>query len=429
MSWWEMSLAHAQHIDTPAVAYHQQMEQAWPKDAVPDALKRKLAEVANRIAATPLSCFRYLDDAAYLTSLEALVERIPKQCRDLVLIGTGGSTLGTKAMAQTASAPDMRIHYLENSDPDTADRLLSTLKPETTYLLIISKSGGTIEIITHALIWLNHLQGALGDSLSQHVTVITQPGDTPLRQMAAHFGLETILEHDPQIGGRYSVFSNVGLLPIAATGLDIRAFCEGAQRVLDHFLRDPAGSCPAQGALVQTLHMQQGRAIHVLMPYGDRLQTFSYWYRQLVSESLGKQGKGVTPLTALGAIDQHSMLQLFLDGPPDKWFTLIVRDASGMGPEIPAEGRPAGHEYIAGKHMGDIIQSAQYGTMQSLIRNELPVRVLQLPSFDEASVGALMAHFVLETVITAALIDVNPYDQPAVEDGKVFSRHYLEQDR
>lgn len=428
-----LALKHP-HTEPESAVYEQHLEHAYPQkvamvleeSAAAKALRARFTEEVGKIDPYALPFFRYVNDSAYLEGIETLAKTIRGKFRDLVLIGTGGSSLGTKAVGQISPTPAMRIHFLENSDPDTADHLLATLDPQTTFLLIISKSGSTIEVTTHAAIWLGHLKDKLGDKVSEHAAIVSQPGNTPIREMAEHFNITSLHQHDTDIGGRYSVFSNVGMLPLACLGLDIKKFCAGAVTTLDQFQSGGAKSAPALGALMQSLYMQHGRAIHVLMPYGDRLQTFSYWYRQLVSESLGKNGKGVTPLTALGAIDQHSMLQLFLDGPEDKWFTLVTRDASGLGPSLDLEGMPSGHEYLAHKSLGDIIQSSQYGTTQSIIHQGLPLRLLHLQAFDETSIGALMAHFMLETVLSAALIEVNPYDQPAVEEGKKFARQYLE---
>jgi len=172
--------------------------------------------------------------------------------------------------------------------------------------------------------------------------------------------------------------------------------------------------------------MQQGLGIQVFMPYSDRLYALGYWFRQLASESLGKNGKGFTPVTALGSVDQHSMVQLFLDGPNDKWYSFIIKKQSGRGAVIPRDIPLKGCEYAQGKTIGDIMDSLQHGTIEAFARRKKPLRVFHVEQADEATFGALMMHFMLETVITADLMGINAFDQPAVEDGKKIAKAYLE---
>jgi glucose-6-phosphate isomerase len=171
---------------------------------------------------------------------------------------------------------------------------------------------------------------------------------------------------------------------------------------------------------------RRGIGVTVLMPYVDRLAPFGLWFRQLWAESLGKDGKGTTPVRALGAVDQHSQLQLYLAGPADKLFTLLVLQQDGQGALLPPDlaGDPA-LAYLAGRRLGDLLAAEQRATATSLLRHGRPTRVLRLPRLDEASLGALFMHFMLETIIAAALWGVDAFDQPAVEQGKVLARQYL----
>jgi len=164
----------------------------------------------------------------------------------------------------------------------------------------------------------------------------------------------------------------------------------------------------------------------VMMPYIDRLADFGLWFRQLWAESLGKQGKGTTPINALGTVDQHSQLQLYLDGPSDKMFTIIMLSCAGAG--LSVDPRLADDEalaYLAGKSVGDLMDAEQRATAETLIRNKRPTRIIQLDRLDETVMGALMMHFMLETIIAAHLLGVDPFDQPAVEEGKILTRKYL----
>jgi len=169
-----------------------------------------------------------------------------------------------------------------------------------------------------------------------------------------------------------------------------------------------------------------GKNITVLMAYADKLERFSRWYVQLWAESLGKDGKGTTPLGALGPVDQHSQLQLFIAGPRDKLFTVITVDTAGQGPRIdPALANRAGEADLGAKTIGDLVAAQGRATAETLARNGCPVRTIHLARLDETSLGALMMHFFLETIIAAHLIGVEAFDQPAVEEGKVLAKQYL----
>ena len=213
-------------------------------------------------------------------------------------------------------------------------------------------------------------------------------------------------------------------------GLDAAAVRDGARAVLDQALAaDVPGDVPAAAgaALAVTLARTCGVAINVLMPYSSRLEPFALWYRQLWAESLGKDGKGLTPVSALGPVDQHSQLQLYLDGPADKQFTLICLDQRGVGPRIPAADADAiGAGDLAGVTVGDLVSAQQDATAAALAARGRSTRVLRIAGpLDERAMGALFLHFMLETVFAADLLGVDPFDQPAVEEGKVLTRRIL----
>ena len=162
------------------------------------------------------------------------------------------------------------------------------------------------------------------------------------------------------------------------------------------------------------------------MAYADRLERFTRWYVQLWAESLGKDGKGTTPIGALGPVDQHSQLQLYIAGPRDKLFTIVTVASAGRGPRMAADlARLAGEPEFAGKTIGDLVAAEGRATAETLARNGCPVRTIHLERLDEAALGELLMHFMLETIIAAHLLGVDPFDQPAVEEGKVLAKRYL----
>jgi glucose-6-phosphate isomerase len=354
---------------------------------------------------------------------------------DVVFLGTGGSSLGGQTLAQLAdhAVPALgalrkpRLHFIDNLDPDTFEAMLAQLPLATARFVAISKSGGTAETLMQTAAALSALKSAKRDP-HDHLLGISEPARSGkingLRDLLAPHNVPW-LDHDPGIGGRFSVLSNVGLLPAAVCGLDIGAIRTGAAAALAPVLQDkkPDDVPAAVGA---ALAVAANKPISVMMAYADRLDRFTRWYVQLWAESLGKDGKGTTPLAALGPVDQHSQLQLFMAGPRDKLFTIVTVGVAGSGPRIDAELAGRAHEPgLRGKTMGDLVAAQGRATAETLAKNGCPVRTIHIDKLDEAALGELLMHFMLETIIAAHLIGVDPFDQPAVEEGKVLAKKYL----
>jgi glucose-6-phosphate isomerase len=381
----------------------------------------------------------YKDDTLPMLHLPEMVDDLPVLCdwadrfssgTDVVFLGTGGSSLGAQALAQLKIGSRLRAHFPENLDPVTFDALLKSLPLATTYFLATSKSGGTAETLMQIIAVISALDKA-GRKIADHLFGISEPAragkKNGLRDLLASRGC-VLLDHDPNLGGRYTVLSNVGLLPALTLGLDAKAIRAGAAEVLAPVLAGkPAKEIPAaMGAALSATAAADGKVIRVLMAYADRLERFTKWWAQLWGESLGKNGKGATPIPSLGPVDQHSQLQLWLDGRADKLFTVITVDIAGKGPRMDAAmAMTAGEPGLAGKTIGDLVAAQGRATADTLAKNGRPVRTIQLATLDERALGGLLMHFMLETVIAAHLIGVNPYDQPAVEEGKILAKKYL----
>ena len=368
-----------------------------------------------------------------LAALRPVIDRYREHCTDVLVLGTGGSSLGGRALCALARpGPEPRIHFLENVDPWSFEAAFDSLDLARTGVIAISKSGGTSETMTQFAATLSRYREAVAESaITQLFTAITEPADNPLRRLADRFKIP-VLDHDPGIGGRFSALSLVGLLPAAIAGVDVRAVRDGAAGVLDSALAAdrPADSAPALGAAISVgLAHESGIAATVLMAYADALAEFTLWFRQLWAESLGKGGQGTTPLNALGTVDQHSQLQLWLDGPADKMFTIIAVDSQGQGDRADPEllGEAPELDWLSGRTLGDLLDAHARGTADALAAAGRPVRLLRLDTVDESSLGALMMHFMLETIVAAHMIGVDAFDQPAVEDGKRRARAYMEQ--
>ncbi len=403
--------------------------QNW-RDALP-AVQNALAKIKTDLAGGSLPILGWAQTQTDLPELSAIASEWRQKFRDIVILGTGGSSLGGKsayALADAGFGPRSgpKLHFMDNVDPHSFAALRSVIDPATTGIIAISKSGQTAETLCqlHMLLsWLPRVAWPL------QILILTEPTDNPLRRLGQQLGCK-ILAHDPKVGGRYSIFSNVGMLPVLLAGLSADKLRQGAASVLQQALSttDLAKIPSAAGAAIAKTLLTQGITQHVVMPYVDRLRFFAAWYQQLWAESLGKQGRGITPLAALGTVDQHSQLQLYLDGPRDKFFTLFILDTARNGAAItpPTTPDPA-LEYLYNRSMGDLLLAEARATAQTLQNRGCPLRVCHMPVLDETALGGLYMHYMLETILTAALLGVNPFDQPAVEEGKILTREYMQQ--
>jgi len=375
-----------------------------------------------------------------LAELRDAAGRLTQGASDIVMLGTGGSSLGGQTLAQLAfyhvpgvgalrEAP--RVHFIDNLDPVSFEAMLSKLPLATTRFVSISKSGGTAETLMQTIAALSALKQA-GIDARRAVFGISEPAKSGkrngLRDLLGKHGVP-MLDHDPGVGGRYSALTNVGLLPAAMLGLDIAAIRAGAAKALRPVLdKKPSRDVPAAlgASLAVALAETKGKTISALMAYCDRLERFTHWYVQLWAESLGKDGKGTTPLGALGPVDQHSQVQLFIAGPRDKLFTVVTVGAAGLGPRMDGElAKLAGEGGFAGKTIGDLVAAEGRATAETLAKNGCPVRAIHLDRLDEAALGELLMHFMLETIVAAHLFGIDAFDQPAVEEGKVLAKKYL----
>jgi glucose-6-phosphate isomerase len=377
-----------------------------------------------------------------LAAIGEAARRLTAHASDIVILGTGGSSLGGQTLAQLAGhgVPGLgllrgepRLHFMDNLDPETYGALLAKLPLAATRFVAISKSGGTAETLMQTIAALSAVKEAgLTARIPELFLGLTEPAKagkgSGLRALLDAHGI-AMLDHDPGVGGRFSVLTNVGLLPAAMLGLDIEAVRAGAAAALAPVLerRQPAAVPAAVGAaLAVALAETRAKTISVMLAYADRLERFTRWYVQLWAESLGKDGKGTTPVAALGPVDQHSQLQLFIAGPRDKLITVITVDALGRGPRMAAElAKLAGEPDFAGKTIGDLAAAEGRATAETLAKNGCPVRTIHLARLDEKSLGELLMHFMLETIIAAHLLGVEAFDQPAVEEGKVLAKRYL----
>lgn len=415
-----------------------------PAGAFDEALRRAedaLAWLRARHADGGLPLLRVPAETDDLAEIEGAARKLRDGATDIVLLGTGGSSLGGQTLSQLADfnvagvgalRPGPRLHFMDNLDPRTFGTLLERLPLATSRFVAISKSGGTGETLMQTIASLSAIKAAgLGARIPELFLGLSEPakpgGRNGLRELLGGHGV-ALLEHHTGVGGRYSALTNVGLLPAAILGLDIAAIRAGAAAALEPVLAgNKAADVPsAVGAALSVALAGAGKTISVVMAYADRLERFTRWYVQLWAESLGKDGKGTTPLGALGPVDQHSQLQLFIAGPRDKLFTIVTVGCAGKGPRLDPElSAQAGEPDFGGRSIGDLVAAQGRATAETLAKNGCPVRTIHIETLDERALGALLMHYMLETIITARLIGVDAFDQPAVEEGKVLAKRYL----
>lgn len=410
-------------------------------DAAETLVEKAVKRLREDYAAKRLPLLSLPEVKADYAGIEDAAAKLRKDASDVMVLGTGGSSLGAQALAQLRDykVPGLehfqdkpRIHFMDNLDPVTFGRLLQRLPIASTRFLAVSKSGGTGETLMQVIAVLSLLEkSGLRAKAAEMIVGLSEPrrpgGKNALRDLLEPEGV-MFLEHDPNVGGRYSVLTNVGLLPAAILGLDIGAIRKGAGDAIAGLIAGgPAKDIPsAIGAAVNLAAAVEGKNIATIMAYSDRFERFTRWWVQLWAESLGKDGKGTTPVAAIGPVDQHSQVQLYLGGPKDKLFTVITTGVSGKGPVMDAElSKRAGEPEFTGKHIGDMVAAQGRATADTLARNGRATRHIHIETLDERAMGELLMHFMLETILTGYGLGVDPFDQPAVEEGKILAKKYL----
>lgn len=412
-----------------------------------DKLTPRFERLKAEARARSLPHIAILYETADIAAARDAYARLVADARMMVLFGTGGSSLGGQALAQLGGwfipgddrigqSGRPRLRFYDNLDALSLVRGMEIMDLPRTRFVVISKSGATGETLSQTLTIMERLRAAgLEGAFSRMFLGITEPAKpgvkNGLRELFSHYNIP-MLEHSTTIGGRFSAFTNVGLLPAMARGLDVEAFRAGGRAAIEAIetASGPADFAPALGAaLAVGLAKERGVKAMVMMPYADRLARFSHWYVQLWAESLGKNdSEGTTPVAALGPVDQHSQLQLYLGG-ADHHLVTVLRLA-GL-PEADTRPMPAdlaalaGAPYLAGRTVGELVHAQAKAITDAFVAHKRPVRVFELQRLDEWTLGWLMMHFMLETILAADLLGIDAFDQPAVELGKRLTRDYL----
>jgi glucose-6-phosphate isomerase len=360
--------------------------------------------------------------------------------RDLILVGIGGSSLGAIATVQALAHPFRNLHsdaqrggprlfVLDNPDPEKVAATLETVDLDRTLVNVVTKSGQTAETMANFLVVKDALEQLVGkDRARQQIVATTDPSEGLLRQLADQEGYRTF-PVPPGVDGRQTVLSAVGMLPAALRGVDIHGMLDGAAAMRQACRATDLRSNPAAlfAVLAYLADTSKHKSVLVMMPYADALFGIADWFRQLWAESLGKRfgtsGEevfaGQTPIKALGAIDQHSQIQLYTEGPNDKLICLtsVEQYRSQVSISSTPDSLPD-LAYLNGAELGQLLDRERHATAWALTRAQRPNLTISIPAIDAAIVGELFFMHEFQTVLAGGLYGVNPFGQPGVEAGK-----------
>lgn len=340
------------------------------------------------------------------------------KCENFVVIGIGGSSLGNRALHNALNHPfknTPKMYFMENVDPSTIKGMTDVLDFKKTVVNVITKSGGTIETMANFMVLKKFLD-------KKNIIATTDPEKGELRKIVSEEGYVS-LDVPPDVGGRFSALSAVGLLSAAVSGIDIAGLLDGAAYMDETSRNKDIWKNPAcLSAVLQYIFYKKGRNVSVFMPYSDRLKDIAEWYCQLWAESLGKaENVGSTPVRTLGVIDQHSQIQLYMAGPQDKVITFVSVEDHGDRIEIPKYF----NSYLGGHTINELISVEQKATELALTKNGRPSCTITLGKISPFTVGALMYMLEMQTAIAGELFGINAFDQPGVEEGKKITSALL----
>jgi glucose-6-phosphate isomerase len=372
-----------------------------------------------------------------LADLKKLASEVREEFKCVIVVGIGGSDLGARAVHRALNhqfynlRETPRLFFLgDTTDPVAIREVLDVVDLQETAVIVISKSGNTVEQMSTFVYLRQLLLEAVGEERSRkHLIILTDAEKGTLREIVELEGYRS-LPVPGDVGGRFSVLTNVGLFPLAIAGIDIDLLLAGAKAMDEYDTKQAATENELfHYALLQIEHYQHGRPISVLMPYSYGLREVGFWFRQLWAESLGKkvdlQGSvvhvGPTPIAAVGPTDQHSQVQLYMEGPADKVFTFITVQEPKVNMTLPESyADKEGVAYLKGHSFNEILLAEQRATAHALEEEGRPSCTITLPVLTAKEVGELLYFFEMATAYAGALLDINTYDQPGVEIGKQY---------
>lgn len=391
------------------------------------SLKRYIEEVRAECEAGDHPWIRSVYDEDALRSVREIRDRVKKEKIETVLwIGIGGSGLGPRVLKEVFETQHtVELVIVDTIDPSTLQLYLDVLDWKRTFVVVASKSGGTLETMGAFFLYWEKLQSVMGSKATERALAVTDPAAGALHSFCSTHGI-SILPH-PEVGGRYSIFTPIGLLALALLDGDVDAFLQGAADMEAQCFNPSLDENPgAMLAAVQFLHeSKKGYLMRVIMPYSARLQSLARWNQQLIAESLGKnEVRSPFPVAAVGTQDQHSMMQQWMQGPRKCW-TLFIHEIEKPRLTVPKVVDPS-FEYVAGKSFGQILDAFLDGTARALTQVRRPHATVNITRLDAYHLGALFHMFLFEVVYLGKLYRIDPYGQPGVELGKQIAKDILQ---
>ena len=393
-----------------------------------EGIKAKVYDIDKRIKAKEIPELAFIDLLEQDTSeIKKIASDVRKKFENFLILGIGGSALGPRAILEALSQfhnldKKPKVFVYDNVDPRTLHRILSLAGLKKTAVNVITKSGSTAETMASFMILWDKMNSAVSDS-SKNFIATTDPEKGSLRKIADEKGCRAL--SIPQgVVGRYSVLSPVGLLLAEVIGIDSGEMLKGARDIHSRCSDAEIWKNPAYlfGTLLYLMGREEKRNINVLIPYADGLKPTAEWFCQLWAESLGKSGSGLTPYPSLGTTDQHSQLQLWMEGPEDKVIVFIKVDDYGVDIEIPKVFQDVeGASYLGGHMLSELIKAGQESTGLALSKIKRPNMTINIPKIDAYHMGQLFHFFEMAAAFTGFLYGVNPFNQPGVEEGKNFT--------
>jgi len=370
-----------------------------------------------------------------LSHVKEYSEKLRKKFNNIVIVGIGGSSLGTEAIytsfrekyADISDKYEKKLYFIDNYDSRTVEFFIENIDFDKTVFVVISKSGGTLETMSQFFyIKERILKNHNIDFLRERLVFITDEKKGQLNILNETLKVEKFIIPD-NVGGRFSMFTPVGILAASFVGIDIVEINKGVKDATNDFFNTEIEENDfIKYALIQAIYdMERYFHVNAILFYNDRFIKFAEWFRQLWGESLGKPSKdgkkhfGTTPIAFRGSTDQHSQLQMFIEGKNDKLYTVISYKEKGnhkfKKPELEK------FSYIEGYDFNDLLNAAKIGTVKSLVEKNRPVIEIELEKFTEYELGYFYQFFMIITAFTGYLFDINPFDQPGVEQGKIYT--------
>ncbi len=413
----------------------------------------------KKIEARDQGFYRIIDDKKIIIEIENFAKKAEGKYDNIIVLGIGGSALGTICLQQSLKhlfennhkAPLSKhvldcdrggvggfvphLHIIDNIDPELISAINDIINYKKTLFIVVTKSGSTPETLAQYFYFRDKTDKAKLDA-KKHFVFITDPKKGFLKEIGNKEKIPCF-DVPENVGGRFSVLTAVGLLPAKLIGIDIKKLIKGAQKMRDLFLSENfEQNLPFQMATIQYLLSQKGKTINVLIPYSSRLIKFADWYRQLLAESIGKElnnkgekvNIGITPINALGATDQHSQSQLYMEGPNDKLLIFIKIKKQGATIKVPSpldKGDLGDLSYLQNLTFNTLLHTEMQGTIDALTKQDRPNITLEIDKVDEENLGTLFMLFEATTAFLGEFFDINAFDQPGVELSKILTKKLL----